>query len=199
VLHSQSDLWHHLGDIHSTHKPDTGKKRHRQRGECEDESVETSGAAKRKWPRLQRKLKDRDSKVPAGQKSAPKGRSGDSLGPTFVNVSAMDFDPSPDDDGRESGILTPNLVTDGKESGTSTPLSSVCNDTPDNIDPLLLISAPAPGTPIRATVHDVIDIDDLTGIDEGGSHLAEVVWSAKYDGATQSTCQQRNFGMVISN
>jgi len=115
----------------------------------------------------------------------------------------MDFDASPADDGRKSGISTPDLVTDGKESGTSTPdlvtdgresgtstpLSSVCNDTLDNIDPLLLTSAPAPGIPIRAIVHDVIDLDDLTGIDEGKKHIAEVVWSAKYDGATQSTCQ----------
>ncbi|KAG9244994.1 hypothetical protein BJ878DRAFT_420194 [Calycina marina] len=29
VLHSESDLWHHLGDIHSTHKPDVRKKRQR--------------------------------------------------------------------------------------------------------------------------------------------------------------------------
>ena len=53
VLHSQSDLWHHLGDIHSAHKPDAGKKRQGQWGEGEDEQIETSGAAKRKRPRLQ--------------------------------------------------------------------------------------------------------------------------------------------------
>jgi hypothetical protein len=88
----------------------------------------------------------------------------------------------------KSSTSTPDLVTDGKDSGTSAPLSSVCNDTLDNIDPLLLTSAPAPDTPIRATVHDIIDVDDLTGIDEGESHLAEVIWSAKYNGATQSTC-----------
>jgi hypothetical protein len=120
-------------------------------------------------------LKDKDSKVLADQKSALKGRSGDSLSPTFMNVSAMDFDLSSDDDGRENGILTPNLITDEKESGILTPLLSVCNDISDNIDPLLLISAPTPGTLIRATVHDIIDIDDLTGIEEGGSHLAEVI------------------------
>lgn len=131
VLHSQSDLWHHLGDIHSTHKPDARKKRRRQRGEGEEERVETSGAAKRKRPRLQGKLEDRDSKAPAGRKSARKGCSEDPLGHTFVNVSAMDFDPSPADDGRESGI--------------STPLSSLCNDTLDNSDPLLLASALAAG------------------------------------------------------
>jgi hypothetical protein len=161
--------------IHSTYKPDAGKKRHRQRGECEDGSIETSGAAERKRPRLQRKLKDRDFKVRADWKSVLKGRSGDSFSPTFVSVSAMDFDPSPDDDKRESGISTPELATDGKESGTSTPLSSVCNNTPDNIDPLLLKSAPVLGTSIRATVYDVIDINNLTGIDEGKSNLAKVV------------------------
>jgi len=151
-----------------------GKKRRRQRGEGEEERVETSGAAKRKRPRLQGKLEDRDSKGPAGRKSARKGRSEDPLGHTFVNVSAMDFDPSPADDGRESGI--------------STPLSSLCNDTLDNIDPLLLASALAADAPIQAPVH-VIDVDDLLDIDERESHLAKIAWSAKYDGATQSTCQ----------
>lgn len=86
---------------------------------------------------------------------------------------AMDFDPSPADDGRESGISTPDLVTDGKESGTSTPdlitdgresgtstpLSSVCNDTLDNIDPLLLVSTPAADAPFQAPVHDVMNCE----------------------------------------
>jgi hypothetical protein len=93
-------------------------------------------------------LEDRDFKTPVSRKSAPKGRSEDSLGHTFLNVSAMDFDPSSADGGRESGISTPDLVTDRKESGTSTPLSSVCNDTFNNIDSLFLTSVPAPGTPI---------------------------------------------------
>ncbi|KAH6667430.1 hypothetical protein B0J14DRAFT_489712 [Halenospora varia] len=31
VLHSESGLWNHLGDIHSTHKPDAGKKRQRHK------------------------------------------------------------------------------------------------------------------------------------------------------------------------
>jgi hypothetical protein len=186
VLPSQSDLWHHLGDIHSTHKPDAGGKRQRQRGEGEDERVERSGAAKRKRPRLQGKSEDRDFKAPAGRKSAPKGRFEDPLGHTFVNVSAMDFDPSPADDGRESTILTPDLVTDGTESGISTPLSSLYNDTLDQIDPLLLASSPTADAPIQAPFHDVIDVDDT---DERESHLAEIAWSAKYDGATQSTCQ----------
>lgn len=37
VLHSESDLWHHLGDIHSTYKPGAGKKRQRQREEGDNE------------------------------------------------------------------------------------------------------------------------------------------------------------------
>jgi hypothetical protein len=52
VLHSEADLWNRLGDIHSTHKPDARKKRHRQQEERDDEQVEISGAAKKKRPRL---------------------------------------------------------------------------------------------------------------------------------------------------
>jgi hypothetical protein len=44
---------------------------------------------------------------------------------------------------RESGISTPDLVTDGTESGILTPLSSLYNDIFNNIDFLLLASAPA--------------------------------------------------------
>jgi hypothetical protein len=91
VLHSESDLWNHLRDIHSTHKPDARKKRQRQQEEGDDERAKTSGAARTKRPRLQGKLEDEDCKVPGGQKSAPKGRSKDPLGHTFVNISAMDL------------------------------------------------------------------------------------------------------------
>jgi hypothetical protein len=91
-----------------------------------------------------------------------------------VNVSAIDFDPSPANDGREGGI--------------SRPLSFLCNDTLDNVDPLLLASALAADAPIQAPVH-VIDVDGLLDIDERESHLAEIAWSAKYDDAAQSTCQ----------
>jgi hypothetical protein len=52
------------------------------------------GATKRKQPWLRGKLEDKDSKAPGGRKSAFKGCSRDPLGYTFVNVSAMDFDPS---------------------------------------------------------------------------------------------------------
>ena len=142
--------------------------------EGEEERVETSGAAKRKRPQLQRKLKDRDSKAPAGRKSAHKRRSKDPLSHTFVNVSAIDFDPSPANDGREGSI--------------SRPLSSLCNDTLDNVDPLLLASALAADAPIQAPVH-VIDVDGLLDVDERESLLAEIAWSAKYDDATRSTCQ----------
>jgi hypothetical protein len=105
-----------------------------------------------------------------------------------LNVSAIDFDLSPADGERKSGISTPDLIMDGKKSGISTPLSSVCNNTLNNIDPLLFTSALTLGTPIRAMVYDVIDLNDLTVIDKVENHLAEVIWSAKYNGATQSTC-----------
>jgi hypothetical protein len=97
VLRSESDLWNHLGELHSTHKPDARKKRQRQQEERDDEQVEMSGAAKKKRPRLQGKLEDEDCKVPGGPKSAPKGRSKDLLGHTFVNISAIDFDRCPAD------------------------------------------------------------------------------------------------------
>jgi len=101
-------------------------------------------------------------------------------------------------DGREGGNSTPDLVTDGTESGISTPLSSLCNDTLDNIYPLLLVSAPAADAPFQAPVHGVIDVDSLLDIDERESHLAEIAWSAKYNGATQSTCQSLVIPAVIS-
>ncbi|KAN0101619.1 Protein of unknown function (DUF3435) domain containing protein [Hyaloscypha variabilis] len=87
-LHSESDLWHHLEDIHSTPKPDVGKKRQRQREE--NEQAKRQSGAKTKRPRLQGKLEDGDSKAPFVRKSAPKGRSKD----VFVNMSTTDFDPS---------------------------------------------------------------------------------------------------------
>jgi hypothetical protein len=108
-----------------------------------------------------------------------------------TSINSKRFTPTSDllTDGRESGILTPDLVTDRTESGISTPLSSLCNDILDNIDPLLLASASAADAPIQAPVYDVIDVDNLLDIDKQESHLAEITWSAKYDGATQSTCQ----------
>jgi hypothetical protein len=93
ALPLKSDLWNHLGDIHSTHKPDARKKRQRQQEEGDNEQVEMSGAAKKKRPRIQGKLEDEDCKVPGGQKSAPKGRSKAPLGHLFVNILAVDFDP----------------------------------------------------------------------------------------------------------
>jgi hypothetical protein len=125
VLHSESDLWNHLGDIHSTHKPDAGKKRQRQREEGDDERAETSGTARTKRRRLPGKLEDGESKAPGGQKSAPKGRSKDPLGHTFVNISAMDFDPCPAD-GVEMAA-----VSSGSSSRRSTPVGSVWDNHDD--------------------------------------------------------------------
>jgi hypothetical protein len=72
-------------------------------------------AARTKRRRLPGKLEDEDCKVPGGQKSAPKH----SLGHTFVNISAMDFDPCPAD-GVEMAV-----VSSGYSSRRSTPVGSV--------------------------------------------------------------------------
>ncbi|TAQ83756.1 hypothetical protein B7494_g7916 [Chlorociboria aeruginascens] len=125
VLHSESDLWNHLGDIHSTHKPDARKKRQRQQEEGDDERAETSGAARTKRRRLPGKLEDEDCKVPGGQKSAPKSRSKDPLGHSFVNISAVDFDPCPAD-GVEMAV-----VSSGSSSRRSTPVGSVWDNHDD--------------------------------------------------------------------
>jgi hypothetical protein len=125
VLHSESDLWNHLGDIHSTHKPDARKKRQRQQEEGDDERAEISGAAKKKRRRLPGKLEDEYCKVPVGQKSAPKGRSKDPLGHSFVNISAVDFDPCPADD------VEMAVVSSGSSSRRSTPVGSVWDNHDD--------------------------------------------------------------------
>jgi hypothetical protein len=119
VLYSESDLWHHLEDIYSTHKPNTEKKRQSKQDKGEDKQVEMLGAAKRKRPRLQQKLEDKDSKVPSGLKSGPKGRSKDPLGHAFVNVSAMDFDPS------LAETVEMAVVSSGSSSRRSTPSDDV--------------------------------------------------------------------------
>jgi hypothetical protein len=125
VLHSESDLWDHLGDTHSTHKPDAGKKRQRQREEGEDERAETSGAATTKRRRLQVKLEDEDSKAQGARKSAPKGRSRDPLGHTFVNISAMDFGPGPAD------LVEMAVVPSDSSSRHSTPDGNVWDNHDD--------------------------------------------------------------------
>ena len=119
MLYSELDLWHHLEDIHSTHKPYAEKKRQIKQEEGEDKRTEMLGAAKRKRARLQGKLEDEDSKVPGGRKSALKGRSKDPLGHTFVNVSAVDLDPSP---------------TENVEMAVVCSSSSSCRSTPDDWD-----------------------------------------------------------------
>jgi hypothetical protein len=86
VLHSESDLWRHLGDIHSTDKPHAAKKRQHSPDKGQDNKFKSSNAARRKQPRLIAKLE-----------SAPKRRPEDPIGRKFVNISAMDFDPSPTD------------------------------------------------------------------------------------------------------
>jgi hypothetical protein len=68
MLHSKSDLWHHLGDIHGTDKPHAAKKRQYSPDGGQDES---SGAARRKRPRFLAKLEDRTSELPAGRTRPP--------------------------------------------------------------------------------------------------------------------------------
>jgi hypothetical protein len=115
VLYTESDLWNHLGDIHSTHKPQAQKKRPRQQREGDDERAEVLGAAQRKRRRLLGKLEDEDCKVAGGQKSIPNGYSEGPLGHTFVNSSAMDFDP---------------CLTDGIEMAVVSSGPSLCRSNP---------------------------------------------------------------------
>jgi hypothetical protein len=95
MLHSKSDLWHHLGDIHGTDKPHAAKRPQYSPDGGQDDGVESSGAARRKRPRFLAKLEDRTSELPAGRKSAPKRHSEDPFGRKFVNATATDFDPGP--------------------------------------------------------------------------------------------------------
>ncbi|KAI9739317.1 MAG: hypothetical protein M1834_007530 [Cirrosporium novae-zelandiae] len=125
VLHSESDLWNHIGDIHSTYKSDAGKKRQRQREESEDEQAETSGAATTKRRRFQEKLEDEDSKAPGDRKSTPEGRSKEPLGHTFVNILATNFDPGPAD------VVEIVAVSSGSSSHRSTPVGSVWDNHDD--------------------------------------------------------------------
>ncbi len=97
VLHSKSDLWCHLGDIHSTGKPHAAKTRHHPLDKSQDDGVQSSDAARRKRPRLLAKLEYRSFKLPGGRKSALKRRSEDPICHKFVDISAMDYNPSPTD------------------------------------------------------------------------------------------------------
>jgi hypothetical protein len=78
-------------------------------------------------------------------------------------------------------------ITDENESCAETPSSSLYSDTIEKIDPLLA-SVTVPGTPSRATVHDIIDVDNSKGLDEEKTHLSRVGWLAKGEATTQSTC-----------
>jgi hypothetical protein len=76
-------------------------------------------------------------------------------------------------------------ITDGNESCAKTPLSSLCSDTIEKIDPLLLVSVTVSGTSSRATVHDIIDVDNSMGLDGEKNHLSRVGWLAKGEATTQ--------------
>ncbi|KAF4637868.1 hypothetical protein G7Y89_g201 [Cudoniella acicularis] len=121
VLHSEADLWHHFGDIHSTHKPNIGKKRRRQREDSENKRAEM------------------DSKAPSGRKSAPKDRSKDPFDYKFMNMSTIDFNPSSADTLKIEGVDSSSLLCgstsddnvwdkhDDRQS-TDTSLSSLSDD-----------------------------------------------------------------------
>lgn len=79
-------------------------------------------------------------------------------------------------------------ITDGNESCAETPPSSLCSDTIEKVDPLLLASVTVSGTSSRATVHDIIDVDNSMGLDGEKTHLSRVGWLAKGEATTQSTC-----------
>lgn len=111
MLHSESDLWYHIGDIHSTHKPNVAKKRQPRWEESEIERAETQRAAERKRPRLQGKLDDGDSKALYGRNPS---RFKDPFGYKFVNMSTIDFDPSAAD------VIKMEEVASGSSSSSNT-------------------------------------------------------------------------------
>lgn len=163
VLQSDSDLWNHLGDRHSTHKPNARKKRQRQQEEGDDERAEMSGAAKKKRPRLQGKLKDDDCKVPGGKKSAPKGRSKDPLSHMFVNISAMDFDPCPAD-GVELAA-----VSSGSSSRRSTPVGGFWDSHEDCF---------STDTSLSSLSDDILNAEPQAGED------CRSLWTTPFEAAT---------------
>jgi len=163
VLQSESDLWNHLGDRHSTHKPDARKKRQRQQEEGDDERAEMSGAAKKKRPRLQGKLEDEDYKVPGGKKSAPKGRSKAPLGHMFVNISAMDFDPWPAD-GVELAA-----VSSGSSSRRSTPVGGFWDSHEDCF---------STDTSLSSLSDDILNAEPQAGED------CRSLWTTPFEAAT---------------
>lgn len=157
-FHSEMDLWHHLGDVHSADMPEALKKRK----SCADGDDVTPGTAKKR----------KTSKVLAGQgRPRSLNRSKKSVPTKFVTVPAKDTDTM--DFSREETALRSSLLSIASEnrnvrdrsiasisafsvteqeketdsSGTSTPLASLfdCESAFDD-ESLSLISILSPPT-----------------------------------------------------
>lgn len=174
VLHSELVLWHHLGDVHSTPKPDVGMKRKDRSDGGQDEEAETSGAVEKR-PRLRNKLS-------ACRRSALKNCSEDPVGPKFIYFRPVDPDPSPAVVIKTASVssMSPSHCsntldttwTEDKDTCASTSPSSASSEIP--IDPLIHPGAPAPDFYNTKTV-------DLTGIgdpSERGGSIATLTESA---------------------
>ncbi|OBT56677.1 hypothetical protein VE04_03810 [Pseudogymnoascus sp. 24MN13] len=107
ILCSESELWCHLDDSHSTCKPNLRKRK----GE-EDGRVDISSAKKRKRPKLQARPKNEDS------------------GSKFVNKSAMDFDPA------STEVIDMKVVSRNSSPYYSTSTNSIWDGPDDNSDDL---------------------------------------------------------------
>lgn len=167
--HSEPVLWHYLGDIYSTHKPNVRTKRKGRSDTGEDydeEEAETSDAAKRR-PQLRSKLEGGTSKLLTRWRSAPKSRSEDLVDHKFIYFKPNNLDLSItaviDTAAASSGpssrcSTTPETTwTKSERSSTSTPLSSIYSEIP--VDPAILPTALAPD------LHN-IKVVDLTGVDD---------------------------------
>ncbi|KAK3935061.1 hypothetical protein QBC46DRAFT_424220 [Diplogelasinospora grovesii] len=96
---SESDLWHHLEDVHSTPEPQVGTKRKSSPDENREEKLQPPRTIKRRWGP---NLPDEPKK---------------SAGAKFINTSALD--PRP----KDPEVVIPEVATNS--SGRNTPLSSL--------------------------------------------------------------------------
>jgi hypothetical protein len=107
VLFSESGLWHHLGDIHSTPNPHRAQKRQYSPDRSLNYELAPPDAARRKRSRPLAQLDGRASKLRPSRKSGPKRHtSEDTDNRKFVNTSALNFDPNPPD-----GIQTLSVIS----------------------------------------------------------------------------------------
>jgi hypothetical protein len=90
VLHSEPLLWHHLGDYHSSHKPNVGAKRPIQSENIEDEEAQMPTVVQKRR-RLHNKAQNKASKAPAYQGVATNYCPEVSTEHTFVPYFPKDF------------------------------------------------------------------------------------------------------------